>query len=230
LCRIFFSRMSEPQAQTADRSAPVRLSRLPLSIGEVERVARCDVRVELTQAALMAIRVGRARLEHRLTDDRPHYGINTGFGSLARQRVERQDLLALQRNLVRSHAAGVGPPLRVDTVRAAMLLLAASLCRGLSGVRPDVPRRLAEMLNAGLTPVVPETGSVGASGDLAPLAHVALTLIGEGEVTTRDGTRSPAAAALRRAGLTPLTLEAKEGLALINGTHLMAAEGALLCA
>ncbi|MEO0482744.1 MAG: histidine ammonia-lyase [Planctomycetota bacterium] len=222
--------MPPRDAPLSDGPRAVRLSRLPLSVAEVESVARRWTPVELTESALAALATGRSRLEARLGDQRPHYGVNTGFGSLARQRVEHQDLLDLQRNLVRSHAAGVGEPLRTEVVRASMLLLAASLCRGRSGVRAAVPQQLARLLNEGLTPIVPEIGSVGASGDLAPLAHIALTLIGEGEVTTRAGQRMPTAEALAQISLPPVTLESKEGLALINGTHLMAAEGALLCA
>jgi histidine ammonia-lyase len=187
-----------------------------LTPAHVVEVARGKRRVQLGPAAAARMQRSRAVVESHLADGQAHYGINTGFGSLSRKRVSGGDLAELQRNLVRSHAAGVGPDLPEDTVRAMMLLLAASLARGLSGVRPVVAERLIAMLNDGLTPRVPEIGSVGASGDLAPLAHVAMTLIGEGEFL-RVGS-----------GMAPLALEAKEGLALINGTHLMAAQGALL--
>ncbi len=197
----------------------VELDGSPLSTADVESVARRGTRITLGREAVAAMTRSRRTLEARLADDEPHYGVNTGFGSLSRKRIAGDDLRALQRNLVRSHAAGIGPPLPADTVRAMMLLLAASLARGLSGVRPVVVERLLDLLNQGITPRVPEVGSVGASGDLAPLAHVALVLTGEGE--TIDG---PA----RRTAFEPLVLEAKEGLALINGTHLMAARGALL--
>ncbi len=169
----------------------------------------------------------RAVVERALKDGEPHYGINTGFGSLAKQRIGERDLATLQRNLVRSHASGAGEPLAEEIVRAMMLCLAASLCRGLSGVRPVVPRTIVRMLNAGVTPVVPSIGSVGASGDLAPLASVALVAIGEGEATVR-GRRLAGGAALRRSRIRPLTLLAKEGLALVNGTHLMTGSAALL--
>lgn len=192
----------------------------PLRIEQVERVARHGARVRIAPRARAAMAASRREVERCLRDGRPHYGMNTGFGSLSRERIEAGQLRDLQRNLVRSHAAGVGPPLPGDTVRGMMLLLAASLARGCSGVRPIVAERLAELLNAGITPVVPETGSVGASGDLAPLAHAALVLIGEGEILGRARSGRPP----------PLTLEAKEGLALINGTHLMAAQGALVLA
>jgi histidine ammonia-lyase len=171
----------------------------------------------------------RRVVEAALSDGLSHYGINTGFGSLSRQRIGQTDLRTLQRNLIRSHAAGVGEPLPAEVVRAMMTLLAASLCRGRSGTRPLLAESIVAMLNADIVPIVPSLGSVGASGDLAPLAHVALCLLGEGDVMTPSGTTT-AAAALQRTGLCPVTLEAKEGLALINGTHLMAAQAALACA
>jgi histidine ammonia-lyase len=201
-----------------------------LSPGQVEAVARGNAAVGLAPGAEKAIASSRAIVEGHLTDGHAHYGINTGFGSLSRQRIPADQLRALQVNLVRSHGAGVGPPLPRDVVRAMMLLLAASLARATSGVRVGVVERLLALLNAGITPWVPEVGSVGASGDLAPLAHVALVLIGEGWVRESETShaRAEAGPPLRRAGIAPLALEAKEGLALINGTHLMAAQGALL--
>jgi len=204
----------------------VALSTAPLTIEQVVAVARADTPVTITPDAVAAMMRSRSVVEAALGDGLAHYGINTGFGSLSRQRIARQDLLTLQRNLIRSHAAGIDQPLNVETVRGMMLLLAASLCRGLSGVRPEVPELIIAMLNAGVTPLVPAIGSVGASGDLAPLAHVALVMIGEGEATL-GGARVSGGAALQNARLRPITLEAKEGLALINGTHLMAASGAL---
>lgn len=206
---------------------PVVLDGGALTIADVERVARAGARVELAPRASAGLLASRAVVERASDGGEARYGINTGFGSLARTRIARQDLRDLQRNLVRSHAAGVGPALARDVVRATMLLLAASLARGLSGVRPRVVELIVSMLNAGVTPEVPEVGSVGASGDLAPLAHLALVLIGEGRATV-NGAAADGAEALRAAGLGPLTLEAKEGLALINGTHLMAARGALV--
>ncbi len=219
-----------------------------LAVDQVVAVARNNSRVRVGPKAMAAMNAGRRVVEASLTDGQPHYGINTGFGSLAKQRISPADLRTLQRNLIRSHSAGVGEPLRPELVRAMMLVLAASLCRGYSGVRPLVAQTIVDWLNAGLTPVVPSIGSVGASGDLAPLAHIALALIGEGEVWAstaatqrgraqraprasvgaRTHERIPSAAGLRKAGIKPLVLEAKEGLALINGTHLMCAEGALL--
>lgn len=155
-----------------------------------------------------------------------HYGINTGFGSFAHVRLEPNQLDQLQANLIRSHSAGVGEALDEQSVRAMMVVLAASLARGVSGVRPEVVDSLIAHLNSEIHPVVPSRGSVGASGDLAPLAHIALALIGEGPVLSK-GSRIPAAKAHDAAGIKPLVLGAKEGLALINGTHLMASIGAL---
>lgn len=207
---------------------PVVLDTGPLTIDEVVRAAREGAAVRVSPKALAAMKRSRRIVEACLTDGEPHYGINTGFGALAKKRINPEDLATLQRNLIRSHSAGVGEPLRDELVRAMMLILSASLARGLSGVRPVVVETLVAMLNAGITPVVPSIGSVGASGDLAPLAHVALALIGEGYVKVNRNANVPAAKALRAAGIAPLTLAAKEGLALINGTHLMCAEGALL--
>ncbi len=208
---------------------PLTLRPDSLTIDAVVAVARSGETVKVSPASIAAMKRSRAVVETALTDGLPHYGINTGFGSLSKQRIGQNDLAALQRNLVRSHAAGVGDPLPRDVVRATMLLLAASLARGLSGVRPVVCETIVKMLNAGITPVVPSVGSVGASGDLAPLAAIALVAIGEGEATVGRASRvMPGGAALRKAGIKPLSLSAKEGLALINGTHLMAGWGCLL--
>jgi histidine ammonia-lyase len=170
-------------------------------------------------------------VEARLADGAPHYGINTGFGTLAEVRIDPADLARLQRNLVLSHAAGVGSPLPLPEARALMLLRANVLAKGVSGIREETLDLLVGMLDRGVIPVIPERGSVGASGDLAPLAHLALTLIGEGEAWLappgEPPVRLPSAEALRRAGLAPTVLEAKEGLALVNGTQAMAAVGAL---
>src|SRR5438270_984643 len=154
------------------------------------------------------------------------YGVNTGFGKLSDVRIRPGELRDLQLNLVRSHACGIGPPLSEPEVRAMMLLRANVLTLGFSGIRLEVIEMLCEMLNRGLHPVVPEKGSVGASGDLAPLAHLALSLIGEGEAFFQ-GERMESREALRRAGLEPQHLEAKEGLALLNGTQAMHAVGGL---
>lgn len=200
----------------------------PLSIEDVVMVARLGARVALHRDSVAAMKRSRAVVESALGDGRAHYGINTGFGSLSKQRISSSDLATLQRNLVRSHAAGVGPPLPSEVVRGMLLLLAASLGRGLSGVRPELAKTIVDVLNAGILPVVPEVGSVGASGDLAPLAHIALVLTGEGRAVI-GGREMAGGKALASAGIRPISLGAKEGLALINGTHLMAARGALLC-
>jgi histidine ammonia-lyase len=209
-------------------SDKLTLTGRPLTHREVALVARDGGRVEAGESMLAEIRKCRVALEEAAGRGETHYGINTGFGKFSRQRIEPSELRALQANLIRSHAAGVGDPLPVPVVRAMMVVLAASLARGRSGVRPEIIETIVGMLNAGLTPVVPESGSVGASGDLAPLAHVALAMIGEGPVTDASGSRLNAGAAMAAAGLEPVTLEAKEGLALINGTHLMCARLALL--
>ncbi len=171
----------------------------------------------------------RAVVDTRADSGEAIYGVNTGFGSLSRVRIAPDDIRAVQRNLVRSHAAGVGEPLPEDTVRAMMTLAAASLARGHSGVRPVVVETILECLNKGVTPVVPSRGSVGASGDLAPLAHMALTLLGEGHATL-CGRLLPSGLFLHARNIPALALEAKEGLALINGTHLMAGSAALTLA
>jgi histidine ammonia-lyase len=207
----------------------VELSGDALGIAEVERVARGGAELVLNARGSQRLVRSRAALDAALATGEALYGINTGFGSLARVRIGAEDLREVQRNLILSHAAGVGDLLPDDVVRAMWLLLAASLTRGLSGVRPAVVEAVIALLNAGITPCVPERGSVGASGDLAPLAHAALVLLGEGTARHRGETLT-GAEALRRVGLEPLVLEAKEGLALINGTHLMAGLGALVLA
>jgi len=194
-------------------------------------LAIADDHVPVTLAASARERVAAARrvVDARAAGDAPVYGVNTGFGSFAETRINRDDLAALQVNLVRSHAAGVDAPLPVRAVRAAMALRANVLAKGYSGIRIDTLETLMAALNRGVHPYVPSRGSVGASGDLAPLAHIALCLIGEGDVW--DGhERTAAAAALRAAGLTPVTLGAKEGLALINGTQVSTGVAALALA
>lgn len=200
---------------------PILLDSSPLSIDAVVAVARNAASVSLSPHALAKVSASRALIDAATSDGLAHYGINTGFGSLARQRVGKAELRQLQTNLIRSHASGVGTPLPTDVVRGTMLLLAASLSRGFSGVRPIVIESIIAMLNAGVTPLVPSIGSVGASGDLAPLAHIGLALLGEGDVEYR-GSLLPTAQVFPLAGLKPLALDAKEGLAIINGTHLMA--------
>lgn len=202
------------------------LTAAPLTVAEVDQVACGRREVRLDPKVREQLLQSRAALNRRLGAGEALYGINTGFGSLSRVRIEANQLADVQRNLIRSHASGVGEPLPVEVVRAMMLILAASLARGCSGVRPECVEKLLELLNRGITPVVPSRGSVGASGDLAPLAHVALVMLGEGRATY-VGAGEPGGRALLAARIEPLTLEAKEGLALINGTHLMTAMGAL---
>jgi histidine ammonia-lyase len=168
----------------------------------------------------------RALIDRLAAGDDPIYAVNTGVGLLADVRIPREDLDRLQRNVIRSHSAGVGEPLAREVVRAMMLIRANVLAKGLSGIRPLVAERLCDLLNRGVTPVVPSQGSVGASGDLAPLAHMALVLIGEGEAEF-EGSVAPGLEALRRAGLEPLDLHPKEGISLINGTQAMLAIGCL---
>lgn len=207
---------------------PVLLTGDPLTIDAVIAVAWHGAPVRLTGDATARMEAARRVVDRVVTQEQTAYGINTGFGDLSRVRISSESTATLQRNLVRSHAAGVGPPLPRDIVRAMMLILVASLARGHSGVRPVLAQTIVAMLNRDVIPVVPETGSLGASGDLAPLAHIGLVMIGEGEALL-DGARIPGGDALDRAGISPLVLEAKEGLAIINGTHMMAAIGALLC-
>ncbi len=197
-----------------------------LTIEEVERVAVAGEQVELAAEARSRMLASRATVERLAAGDAAVYGVNTGVGLLADVRISRDELNQLQRNIVRSHAAGVGPPLDRAVVRAMMLIRANVLAKGCSGIRPAVAERLCDLLNRGVTPVAPSRGSAGASGDLAPLAHMALVLIGEGEAEL-DGQRLPGAEALRRAGIEPLALEAKEGISLVNGTQAMLAIGCL---
>ena len=192
-------------------TATVVLTGGALSIDDVVAVARYDALVAIAPEADRRMLHSRAIVDRLAAGDRPAYGISTGFGALATRHISVERRETLQRSLVRSHAAGIGPPVEREVVRALMLLRLRTLCSGHTGVRPLVAHTLAALLNAGITPEVPEYGSLGCSGDLAPLAHVALALIGEG----------PAAGELTAAGITPVTLQAKEGLALINGTDGM---------
>ena len=197
-----------------------------LRLEDVARVARGGVRVELAPAAWQPVERARALVDRIVAERRVVYGITTGFGALAEVVIPPERLLELQANLIRSHAAGVGEPYPPEEARAITLLRANVLALGHSGVRPVVIERLLDLLNADVVPIIPERGSVGASGDLAPLSHLALVLLGEGEAWHR-GERMAGAAALRCAGLEPLTLEAKEGLALNNGTQVHTAVGIL---
>ena len=193
-------------------------------------VARHGEKVALAAAARARMERSRARVERAARSREPVYGVSTGFGALAGTRVAPLRQPELQLALIRSHAAGMGPPVEDEVVRATMLLRARTLAMGLSGVRPAVAEALIALLNAQITPVVPRYGSVGCSGDLAPLAHIALALVGEGEVANADGERKPALQALKAAKLKPLKLETKEGLSLINGTDGMLGMLVLACA
>ncbi len=205
---------------------PIVLGAGLLSIGDVVAVAGDGVEVSLAAEVRARLERGRGALEALDREGQAIYGVTTGVGKLKDTIIPREARRTLQRNLVLSHAAGVGSPLEPRETRSLLLLLAASLARGYSGVRPVVVERLVDCLNRGVVPIVPARGSVGASGDLAPLAHVAACLIGEGEAMVGEA-RLPARQALARMGIEPLILEMKEGLALLNGTHLMAGLGAL---
>ena len=204
----------------------IELDGQPLSLESIAAVANDGHQVTVSPEAILRMKASRTVVEAVVARGETVYGINTGFGKLAEVRIPESELTDLQRNLVRSHACGVGEPLPEAEVRGMLLLRANVLAKGHSGVRPVVAELLAGMLNHRIHPIIPSRGSVGASGDLAPLAHLALTLIGEGEVFFR-GERMPSLLALRDAGLHPLVLEAKEGLALLNGTQAMASAGGL---
>lgn len=198
-----------------------------LTLEALERVARgAGEPVRLAEGARWRMLRSRAIVEEAVRSGSIVYGVTTGFGRLADVAIPRERILELQLNLIRSHACGVGPPLPVEEVRAVMLMRANVLAKGFSGVRPEIVERLLELLNRGVHPVIPAQGSVGASGDLAPLAHLALVLVGEGEAQF-DGRTVSGAEALREVGLEPLVLQAKEGLGLNNGTQVMTAIGAL---
>lgn len=201
----------------------------PLTLEDVAAVAERGERVELAEHTSEMLDERRRQVEDFVqSQDVPAYGFNRGFGHNVDQTVEREGLKDLQRNLILSHAVGQGDNTPDDVVRAAMLLRAVSLSQGHSGVRSVLPRTLVQMLNAGIVPLVPELGSVGASGDLAPLSHIAMAMIGEGEVRV-DGRVMPAAKALRDVGIEPVELRMKEGLALNNGVQFMAGLAALAC-
>jgi histidine ammonia-lyase len=202
------------------------LSGQPLSLADVAAVAINREQVQISAAAQPRIEKSRRVIEEIVARDTVVYGVSTGFGKLSEVHIARDQLRNLQRNLVVSHACGVGAPLSLAETRAMMLLRANVLTLGFSGIRYEVIELLSEMLNRAVHPVIPEKGSVGASGDLAPLAHLALALIGEGESFYKEN-RIKSSEALRQAGLKPIQLEAKEGLALLNGTQAMHAVGGL---
>ena len=189
-----------------------------LTLEDLQALHAGGLTLTLNPSAHAPIAASAAVVQKAAAGDAPVYGVNTGFGKLANKRISQGELEALQRNLIRSHSVGVGAPLQPAVVRLMLALKAASLARGYSGVRQAVVDTIIAVHNAGLVPYVPSQGSVGASGDLAPLSHMTLALMGEGEMLV-DGARVPALAALKKAGIAPLTLQAKEGLALINGTQ-----------
>lgn len=210
-----------PGSGQAAPLAPVTLGLRPLEPSEVVAVARHGARVDVAPAALAEVARTRDLIERLADDPNPHYGISTGFGALATKFIAPERRVQLQASLVRSHAAGTGPEVEREVVRALQLLRLQTLATGRTGVRPVVVETYAAMLNAGITPIVREYGSLGCSGDLAPLSHLALAATGEGTVRDASGTEVDAGAALVAAGIEPLVLREKEGLALINGTDGM---------
>ncbi len=222
-------RAPDPRPRPAGDQGRVILTGADLTVADVEAVARRGAAAALDVHARERMQEARDVIEALVAEGAVVYGVTTGFGDLASTFIEPDQAGRLQENLLMSHAAGVGRPFPREVVRAMLLLRANTLALGHSGCRPLLVDRLLELLAAGIHPIVPEQGSVGASGDLAPLAHLALPLIGRGEVEI-GGRVVPAASALREAGLEPLTLESKEGLALLNGTQMMSAIGALLLA
>ncbi len=192
-----------------------------MSMQDVIDVARHGAQVQISEQALAGMAATREHIEKLANGDTPVYGISTGFGALANRHIAIEDRVQLQKSLVRSHAAGMGEPVEREVVRALMLLRLKTLCSGRTGARPLVAETMAAILNAGITPYVHEYGSLGCSGDLAPLAHCAMVLMGEGRAFGPDGAEAPVAELLAAAGITPVELREKEGLALINGTDGM---------
>ena len=192
-----------------------------LTMQQVVEVARNSAKIEIAKEALEKMAATRAHIESLAASETPVYGISTGFGALANRHIAPEDRVQLQKSLIRSHAAGMGEPVEKEVVRALMLLRLKTLVSGRTGVRPELATTYAELLNSGITPIVHEYGSLGCSGDLAPLAHCALVLMGEGRATGPDGIEKPVAELLATAGITPIELREKEGLALINGTDGM---------
>ncbi|MFC9872242.1 histidine ammonia-lyase [Nocardia salmonicida] len=213
----------------SDRSGPVVVGTGPVAPPDVVRVARDGAEVVVSEEAVAAIEASRARIEALVADPRPVYGVSTGFGALAVRHIPPRSRKQLQRSLIRSHAAGSGAEVEREVVRALMLLRLSTMATGRTGVRPVVARTYAALLSAGITPVVYEYGSLGCSGDLAPLSHVALSVIGEGRVRDANGDLRPAAEAMAAAGIAPVELAEKEGLALINGTDGMLGMLVLAC-
>jgi len=216
-------------AAGTEQQAPVILGAQRVSAEEVVRVARHDAPVRVSAQARERLANSWEQVSAAAESADPVYGVSTGFGALSTTRIPHDRWAELQRSLVLSHAAGMGPPVEREVVRALMFLRARTLALGFSGVRPTVVDAIVAVLNSGYTPLVPEHGSLGASGDLAPLAHASLVLLGEGEVEAIDGSHHPASVALRAAGIEPLVLGPKEGLSLINGTDGMLGMLLLAC-
>lgn len=206
---------------------PLFINGMNLTLEEVEEVARSYREVRLAEEAILNVEASRKQVEELIAEGQVVYGVTTGIGKFCDRFISSDMTADLQRNIIRSHATAVGEPLREDQVRAAMLLRANSLARGCSGIKLSTLETLLAMLNKKVHPVIPSKGSLGASGDLAPLSHMVLAMMGEGEVIY-NGRRMEAAEALKQAGITPVVLGAKEGLALINGTQIMSAIGTLL--
>ena len=202
-------------------SRTVKLSTSGVSFADVIDVARFDAKIELTPEAIAAMESSRSFIEGIAAGQSAVYGVSTGFGALANRKIEVEDRAQLQKSLIRSHAAGVGPAVEREVVRALMFLRLRTMASGRTGVRVALAQKYIEFLNKGITPVVPEFGSLGCSGDLAPLSHCALAIMGEGRVHDANGVELATQDALKAAGITPIELEAKEGLALINGTDGM---------
>lgn len=214
----------------SNSSRTITLSTSELTFDDVIAVARYGARVQLSQSTIDAMNTTRSFIEGYAAGGVPVYGVSTGFGALANRHIDVQDRVQLQKSLIRSHAAGVGPAIEREVVRALMFLRLRTMASGRTGVRVALAQRYVEFLNKGITPVVPEFGSLGCSGDLAPLSHCALALMGEGRVHDANGIEMPTMQALEKAGIKPIELEAKEGLALINGTDGMLGMLIMACA
>lgn len=216
-------------AMAPESNKSVLLNVRGITFEDVIAVARFDARVIISAEAFEAITTTRKFIEGYASGGVPVYGVSTGFGALANRHIDVEDRTQLQKSLIRSHAAGVGPAVEREVVRALMFLRLRTMTTGRTGVRAEVAQVYADFLNAGITPVVPEFGSLGCSGDLAPLSHCALAMMGEGEVHDVNGKLMPSLVAMKAAGISPIELEAKEGLALINGTDGMLGMLILAC-
>ncbi|MCB9073391.1 MAG: histidine ammonia-lyase [Bdellovibrionaceae bacterium] len=205
----------------------MKLNGESLTLGDVVKISRGEVKVELDDSSRSAMHASREYIMGRVNQGEVIYGVNTGFGAFSSVSISQEQIVQLQKNLIRSHSMGVGEPFTKNETRAIMALRANALARGHSGIRTVVVEKILEFLNHDIIPVIPQQGSVGASGDLAPLSHLALAIIGEGEVWSDDGKPVPVAKVLKEKNKEPLTLEAKEGLSMINGCQVMTAVGLL---